>query len=317
MSETDADLGTVAVRGSVPRVSRRVKRRDDRGGVKEALVAYLHLAPAVVVLGVFAIYPLIRLVDLSLHSQRGLFANRRDVWVGFSQWGDVFGSHDFTNALSNTVMFVIYTVPLGVILGVLLALVAHRRLAGMRFFQTVFSSTVASSAAVASVVFYSLVNSEVGYFRSVSWLKWLNTSDPSTALFAVSTSAIWQNLGLTFVIVLAGMQAIPSEVNEAATLDGYGPIRRLFRVTLPLLGPTLMFLAVVLTVFAFQAYAQIDIMTKGGPQGSTETLVYRIVETQFDQPNTAAVMAIGLFGLTFLITLVQFSILDRRVHYGD
>lgn len=295
----------------------RRKSRDDRGGAKEAAIAYLHLAPALIVLGVFFIYPLFRLIEMSLHAQRGVFAGRREVWVGFSQWTDVLGSHEFTNALGNTVKFVLYTVPAGVVLGVLLALVADRKLAGTRFFQTVFSSTVASSAAVASVVFYSLVNSEVGYFRNVPWLAWLNTRDPSTALLAVSTSAIWQNLGLTFVIVLAGMQAIPNEVKEAAMLDGYGSFRRLFRITLPLLSPTLLFLAVVLTVFAFQAYAQIDIMTKGGPQGATDTLVNRIVITQFDQPNQAAVMAIGLFGLTFLVTLAQFTILDRRVHYGD
>lgn len=285
--------------------------------VKESLVGYAHLAPALVVLGAFFIYPLVRLVDLSLHEQKGVFARRREVYVGFSQWGDVLTGKAFTNAFGNTVMFVIYTVPAGIVLGVLLAMIAHRRLKGIRFFQTVFSSTVASSVAVASVVFYSLVNSEVGYFRNVSWLSWLNTRDPGTALFAVSTSAIWQNLGLTFVIVLAGLQAIPEEVIEAARLDGYGAVRRFFRITLPMLSPTMMFLAVVLTVFAFQAYAQIDIMTKGGPQGSTETLVYRIVTTQFDNPNTAAVMALGLFALTFLITLGQFAILERRVTYVD
>ena len=133
----------------------------------------------------------------------------------------------------------------------------------------------------------------------------------------MSVSSIWQNLGLTFIIVLAAMQSIPDELTEAATLDGYGTVRRFFKVTLPLLGPTLMFVVVVLVIFAFQAFGQIDILTKGGPQGRTETLVYRIFTIQFDDVNTAAVMSIGLFALTFVVTLVQFGMLERRVTYGD
>ena len=104
--------------------------------------------------------------------------------------------------------------------------------------------------------------------------------------------------------MLAGLQAVPDEVNEAATLDGYGPVRRFFRVTLPLISPTLMFLAVVLVIFALQAFAQADILTQGGPLGSTETLVFKIFHSQqpLDQ-GTGAVMAIGLFGITLVVSL--------------
>jgi sn-glycerol 3-phosphate transport system permease protein len=290
-----------------------------RGSVRlrEAVLGYAYLVPAFVVFGVFFFYPLVRLIQLSLSDTKGVFANKREEYVGFQQWVDVLGGEDFRSSLWITFQYVLYTVPAGIILGVLLAQLAHRRLRGIKFFQTVFSSTVASSVAVASVIFFALINPEVGYFRNVSWLSWLNTQDPDTALLAVSVSSIWQNLGLTFIIVLAAMQTIPEELNEAAMLDGFTPTRRFFKVTLPLLGPTLLFLGVVLVVFAFQAFAQIDILTKGGPQGSTETLVYRIFTTQFDDPNTAAVMSIGLFAFTVVITLLQFGLLERRVTYGD
>ena len=127
---------------------------------------------------------------------------------------------------------------------------------------------------------------------------------PAPPSRGVALSSVWQNLGLTFVIVLAGLQAVPEEVHEAATLDGYGPVRRFFRVTLPLISPTLMFLAVVLVIFALQAFAQVDILTQGGPLGSTETLVFKIFNSQqpLDQ-GTGAVMAIGLFGITLVVTL--------------
>lgn len=287
------------------------------GRAREALLGYAYLVPAFVVFGAFFFYPLGRLIQLSLFDTRGVFANQRQEYVGFQQWVDVLGGSSFRSSLWVTVQYVLFTVPAGIVLGILLAQLAHRKLKGIKFFQTVFASTVASSVAVASVIFFALVNPEVGYFRNVSWLAWLNTQDPDTALLAVSVSSVWQNLGLTFIIVLAAMQSIPDELTEAATLDGYGAVRRFFRVTLPLLGPTLMFLVVVLVIFAFQAFGQIDILTKGGPQGRTETLVYRIFTIQFDDVNTAAVMSIGLFALTFVITLLQFGMLERRVTYAE
>ena len=173
--------------------------------------------------------------------------------------------------------------------------------AASRSFQTIFASTVATSVAVASVVFLVLINPQVGYFRDVSFF---SLSDPDTALRGVALSSVWQNLGLSFIIVLAGLQAVPDELYEAAALDGYGPIRNFFRVTVPLISPTLMFLVVVLVIFAFQAFAQVDILTGGGPAGSTETLVWKIFNSQ--QPinqGEGAVMAIGLFGITLIVTL--------------
>ena len=128
------------------------------------------------------------------------------------------------------------------------------------------------------MVFFMLINPQVGYFRDVGLA--VSLADPDTALRGVALSSVWQNLGLTFIIVLAGLQAIPDEINEAADLDGYGPVRRFFRITLPLISPTLLFLVVVLVIFAFQAFAQIDILTGGGPAGSTETLVFKIFNSQ-------------------------------------
>ena len=296
-------------------------RAAGQGGLgaraREALLGYAYLLPAFVVFAVFFFYPLGKLIQLSLFDTRGVFANQRQEYVGFQQWADVLGGQEFRSSLWITVQYVLFTVPAGIVLGILLAQLAHRGLRGIKFFQTVFSSTVASSVAVASVIFFALLNPEVGYFRNISWLSWLNTENPQTALLAVSVSSIWQNLGLTFIIVLAAMQSIPEELNEAAILDGYGPVRRFFKVTLPLLGPTLVFLVVVLVIFAFQAFGQIDILTKGGPQGRTETLVYRIFTIQFDDVNTAAVMSIGLFALTFVVTLLQFGMLERRVTYAE
>jgi sn-glycerol 3-phosphate transport system permease protein len=281
--------------------------------VRDGLLAALLLLPSAAVFVAFFFYPLYRLVHLGLHQQNRFGTAER--WVGTQQYRDVLGGDEFLDGLWVTTRFVILTVPAGLVLGVLLAVAANRRLRGIKFFQTVFASTVASSVAVASVFFFVLVNPQVGYFGEVGWL---SLSDPDTALRGIALSAIWQNLGLTFIIVLAALQTIPSEIEEAATLDGYGPLRRLVRVTLPLISPALLFLVVVLVIFGFQTFAQVEILTGGGPAGATETLVYKIFNSQ--QPlnqGEGAVMAIGLFGITLVVALVQLRLLERRVHYGS
>jgi len=281
--------------------------------IRERGLAAVLLLPSALIFAAFFFYPLYRLVYLGLHQQNRFGTAER--WVGWSQFSDVLTGDDFRDGLSHTVVYVLLTVPAGLVLGVLLAVAAHRRLRGIRVFQTIFGSTVASSVAVASVVFLVLVNPQIGYFRDIGFL---SLSDPDTALRGVALSSIWQNLGLTFIIVLAGLQAVPDELYEAAVLDGFGPVRRFWRVTLPLISPTLLFLVVVLVIFGFQAFAQVEILTAGGPAGSTETLVFKIFRNQ--QPATVgvgAVMAIGLFVITVVVTLVQFALLERRVHYGS
>jgi len=281
--------------------------------VKDITLAFLILLPSAVIFGTFFFYPLYRLIYLGLHQQNRFGTAER--YVGFSQFKDVLTGSNFTDGLVISGKYVLFTVPLGLVLGILLAVAANRFLKGIKIFQTIFASTVASSVAVASVVFFVLINPQVGYFKDVSWL---SLSNPDTALRGVALSSVWQNLGLTFIIVLAGLQAVPEEINEAATLDGYGAVRRFFRITIPLISPTLMFLGVVLVIFAFQAFAQVDILTGGGPAGSTETLVFKIFNSQ--QPlnqGTGSVMAIGLFGITLVVSLAQFLILERRVHYGN
>ena len=281
--------------------------------LKDSLTGYALLVPSAVIFVWFFFYPLYRLFVMGLYQQNRTGTAER--WVGFSQYSDVLTGDQFTEGVRITFTYVLYTVPIGLVLGVLLAVAADRRLKGIKIFQAIFSSTIASSVAVASVIFFVLLNPQIGYFSSIQFF---SLSHTDSALRGVALSSIWQNLGLTFVIVLAGLQAVPDEVQEAATLDGYGPVRRFFKVTLPLISPTLMFLAVVLVIFALQAFAQADILTQGGPLGSTETLVFKIFNSQqpLDQ-GTGAVMAIGLFGITLVVSLAQFLILDRRVHYGN
>ncbi len=286
------------------RAGRRKRRYDPR----EVGLAALFLAPSLAVFIAFFYVPFARLLTWGTYkSVRGGESYNQ---VGLDQYREVLGGDDFRAGLWHSLQFVLYTVPAGLVLGVLLAVAAHRRLKGIKVFQAIFSSTLASSVAVSAVIFFFLLNPVIGYFQ-VDWAQ-----DKDMALFAAALPSIWQNLGLAFVIVLAGLQAVPDEVIEAATLDGYGPIRRLVRITLPLISPVLMFLVVILVIFGFQAFAQIEIVTNGGPTRASETVVFKIFRNSQDY-GVSSVMSVGLFFVTLVVTFLQFVILERRVHYGD
>lgn len=295
----------------------REARVTDTGRLREGLIAVAFLAPSLVIFGAFFFYPFQQLVLRGLYRNNAAGTNLR--YVGWEQYSDVLTGSEFRDGLWHSVQYVFFTVPLGLLLGTLLAVAANRRLRGVKVFQAIFSSTIATSAAVASVVFLVLINQQIGVYQGgvPGFGDQAILENPRTALFGVSLSSIWQNLGLSFVIVLAGLQAIPAEVEEAATLDGYGPVRRFFRITLPMISPVLMFLVVVLVIFALQAFAPIEFLTNGGPARSTETLVYKIFERQApNKMGEGAVLSVGLFGVTFIVTLAQFLLLERRVHYG-
>jgi sn-glycerol 3-phosphate transport system permease protein len=295
----------------------RGARVADSGRLREVLIAAAFLLPSLVIFVAFFFYPFEQLVLRGLYRNNAAGTNLR--YVGWSQYVDVLTSEQFRDGLWHSVQYVIFTVPAGLILGTVLAVAANRRLKGIKVFQGIFSSTIATSAAVSAVVFLVLINQQIGVYQGgvPGFGSKAILENPSTAMFGVSLSSIWQNLGLSFVIVLAGLQAIPAEVEEAATLDGYGPLRRFFRITLPMISPVLMFLVVVLVIFALQAFAPIEFLTNGGPAQSTETLVYKIFQRQTpDKMGEGAVLSVGLFGVTFLVTLAQFLLLEKRVHYG-
>jgi sn-glycerol 3-phosphate transport system permease protein len=298
--------------------------RDDRPASvrwREAALGFAMLAPSLVLFSVFVFYPLVRTAWLGLHESDPFFGSR--VWVGPSQYWDVLTSDDFRHSLWVTLRFVLITVPLGLVLGVALAVAADRHIRGIGFFRTVFSSTVATSVAVASLMWLVLLNPAIGILTELlpfDVLKNPGLLNSSTwALPAVAFSSIWQSLGFTFVVVTAGLQGIPQELFESAEIDGASGWSRFWNVTLPLLSPTLLFAGTVLMIGAFQTYAQIDLLTGGGPGNATEVVVYYIYGS--DSPingneGVQSAAAVILFLITLVFSLVQFRSLDKRVHYG-
>lgn len=288
--------------------------------VREASLGYLLILPALAVFGVFIFYPFAKNFDLALY-RNPPYPGLPSHFVGLSQVGDVLTSSGFLQSLETTLLFALMVVPLALLLGLLLAQAAHQRLKGMFIYRTIFSSTIASSAAVAAVIFGTLMNPAVG------WLSWLGINpkpplldNPTLALPSLAVLTIWQGLGLSFILMSAGLQNVPDELLEAAQVDGASATRRFWRITVPLLSPFIFFGLVVSTILVFQSVAQFDFLT--GQQSAllhTNVLVYNVYQTLFyaHDPGQAAVLSIALFLLTTVFALGQVRLLERRIHYGN
>ena len=293
--------------------SRRAQRR------REAALGYLLVAPALVVFAVFIFYPFAKNFELALY-RNPPFPHLPRRYVGLDQAVDVLTSADFRESVWTTVVFAILSVPAGIFLGLALAVAAHRRLRGIGIYRTIFASTVTSSVAVASVIFGTLFNPVIGWIPALGFNPRPPVlENPDWALPAVALVSVWQNIGLSFIIMSAGLQAIPDELLEAAEIDGARPWRRFWRVTVPLMSPTIYFTIVVGSIFAFQAFGQIDLLTPSNQKLlGTNVLTYYIFSNlrERQDPGTAAVLAIALFAITLLLTLTQMRLLERRVHYA-
>ena len=291
--------------------ARRARRRRERA------LGFGLLVPALIVFGAFIFFPLFKNVYLGFFKNPP-FPGLPKRYVGFDQYQDVLTSRDFLESLKTTVLFALMTVPVGIALGLGLAVVAHQQLKGIGIYRTIFSSTVATSVAVAAVIFGTLLNPQVGL------LPWLGlTTDPavlqnpSWALVAVAVTTVWQTLGLTFILMSAGLQSVPDDLLEAARVDGAGAWSRFWHVTLPMMSPTIFFAVVIGSIFAFQTFGQIDLLTQGGPLKKTNVLTYFIYKALHDQsdPGKAAVLAVALFLITMALALLQIRLLERRVSY--
>lgn len=290
---------------------------------RETPLAALFLLPSLAIFAVFVFYPLGRTIWQGMYDSDPSSFDSRLIWVGPKQYSTIATSPGFRHSLWVTVQFTLLTVPVGLVLGLLLAVVAHAKLRAMGVFRVIFSSTVATSVAVASLMWLVLLNPSIGVLTRVLPFDSLKTPGllqrPSTALLAISLSVVWQNLGFTFIVLTAGLQGISEDLYESAELDGASPWRRLVDVTVPMLGPTLLFAMVVLTIGAFQAFGQIDLLTGGGPSGHTMTLAYYIYGGRSPINNNEgaqAATAALLFVILLVLSFVQVRGIDKRVHYA-
>ena len=279
----------------------------------------LYLAPSLLLFAAFVFIPLGRTVYLSFFNTRSTGAIT--TFAGLDQYVELLTSPVFRSGLVATALFALYTVPVGIALGLVLAVLLNQRLRAINLFRTMMASTIAVSAAVGSLIWLLLFNPSLGLLDYVLSLlgipgpQWL--IQPSTAIIAVAITTVWLTLGTNIIVLLAGLQGVPEEIYEAARLDGARGARMFTRITIPMVSPSLFFLLVVDTVAVLQAFTQIHLLTRGGPVDSTRALVYSIYLDAFQnfQFAYASAQSVILFLLVLTLTLLQFRFVESRVHY--
>ncbi len=279
----------------------------------------LYLSPSLLLLSVFVFYPTLRSIYLSMFLTNPLGVPR--VFVGVEHFVNALTSAEFLQSLGVSAMFVLYTVPLGILAGLALALLANRQVRGIKIFQLIFSSPLCISVATGATIFMMMYNPLSGilnYFLSLVGIppvQWL--TDPAKALWSVGLVSIWMRLGFNFVLMLSGLTGVPQELYEAARVDGASAWAQVRHITLPMISPTIFFAAVVGVIHAFQAFGEIDIMTSGGPAGATNVVVHQIYEEAFRkfEFGAASAQALILFLVIMVLTYLQFKLGERRVHY--
>ena len=232
-------------------------------------------------------------------------------FVGLDNFRRLFGDEDIWAALRHTLMFIAGYVPSVMILALLLALILNARLKGLSLFRTAFFLPVVSSWVAVALLWKWLFNPRYGLINyglesvGIAGPNWL--FDRDWAMPAIIITSVWKDLGFVAVLFLAGLQAIPSDVYEASSLDGAGRIEQLRSITVPLLRPTIYFVSIISIINSFQVFPQVWIMTEGGPAGSTTVIVERVVKHAFSygEMGYAATISWVLFALVFTVTALQ------------
>ena len=283
------------------------------------VLPYLLVAPQLIITLVFFIWPAAQAILQSVLLEDAFGLSTQFVW--FENFARLFGDPNYLNASRVTVVFAVATATLSMSLGLLLATMADRILKGATGYRTLLLSPYAVAPAVAGVLWLFLFNPVVGivaYFLRGLGYTWNHQLNGGQALLLVIIAAAWKQISYNFLFFLAGLQAIPLSVVEAAAVDGAGPGTRFWRIIFPLLSPTTFFLVVVNVVYAFiETFGIIHTVTSGGPAKATETLVYKVFNDGFiglDLGGSAA-QSVVLMTIVIGLTVVQFRYLERRVQY--
>jgi multiple sugar transport system permease protein len=276
---------------------------------RDEIAAGLFLAPALLLLGIFLIFPIIYLGYLSFTG--GIFTRGGVHWVGLKNYWRLLLNPDFWQVIVNTLYFTIGTVVPSLILPLGLAILLDRQLPGRGLFRTVYFIPSIVSLVAAGLGFRWLfqtdgvVNSLLGQIgiNSIPWL-----SDVVWAMPVLILLSIWKQIGFNLVVFLAGLQTIPSEQYEAAELDGANDWQQFWYITLPGMKPTLIFAAVTTAIFTLKSFEQVYVITGGGPLNSTNLLVYYIYDLAFGQFNFGYAAAAAIVLLIFASILVYFQL---------
>lgn len=292
--------------------------------LRDALTSLWLVGPATLAMLVFIFLPVAIVAMLSFTDYQ--FGARSFSWIGLENYGKLFGSTLGRRAITNTLIYVAVVIPASVVFGLLVAIGLHRmvewspRLSNVLralYFLPVAATLVAMSVAWQMVLHPSLgVVNQTLIALGVEPQNWL--SDRGLVLYTLAVIGIWQTVGYNMVLFLAGLVAIPSELYDAAEVDGAGGTwSRFWTVTWPLLGPTTLFVLVITATNAFRVFETVATLTRGGPAFASDTLVYALYREGFVyfKAGYSSAITMVFFAILLILTLAQFRLVERKVHY--
>lgn len=285
------------------------------------LFAWGAVLPAVILLAALLFLPALAVILISLTDwQMGASALR---FIGFDNFRALGADPVFWTALKNTLIYVLIVVPGTVGLGLMVALLIESSPSLRGFYRAAHFLPVLSTMSAMAIVWGSMLHPTIGLVnRFLATLgivgpNWLR--DESTALYTLAAIGIWQNFGFAMVLFVSGLKSIPRDLYDAAAIDGAESIvERLRTVTLPMLGPVMMFVVVLTACRAFEVFDSVRILTQGGPNDSTEVLLHRLYTESFDYLRTGygAALTVVYLAIVVFLTLGQSRLMDKKVHYS-
>lgn len=287
---------------------------------RDQLAGYLFITPQILGTALFVIAPLVMVAWYSLHEWNVLAGSFE--FVGDANYRQLLDDPGLPGVLAATGVFSLGLVVLNLSLALWLAIMLNRRFAGTTVFRTVFFSPVVVSLVAWTIVWGFLLQNDGGINGLLSVIgvdgpNWLRGE--ATAMGAVVVVQVFKNVGLNMVLFLAALQGVPRELYEAASIDGASPWRQFRRITVPLISPTILLTSIITIVGSLQVFAQIDVLTQGGPGTSTTVLVYYLYQQAFDFHHFGygSTLAMLLFVIVLVLTIIQWRMRRRWVFHEN
>ncbi|MDO5646880.1 sn-glycerol-3-phosphate ABC transporter permease UgpA [Paracoccus sp. (in: a-proteobacteria)] len=286
---------------------------------RNQLLPWLLLAPQLIITFVFFLWPAAQAVKQSFLRQDAF--GTRTTFVGLDNFKRLLNSPEYLNSVQVTAVFAVSVTVLSMGLALLLAVAVDRMIRSTRIYTTLLVWPYAVAPAVAGILWWFIFNPTIGivpYVLNMVGYNWNHISSKTDAMMLVVFASAWKQISYNFLFFVAGLQAIPASLREAAAIDGAGPVRRFFDITFPLLSPTTFFLLVVNIVYAmFDTFAVIDTMTRGGPAQGTNIMVYKVYFDGFIGQNmgSSAAQSVFLMLIVIALTVIQFRYIEKKVAY--
>ena len=302
-----------------PAAQTQLQKKSLFSKILTAMRPYLMVAPAMAVFGVFILYPIFYMIYLSFFDWN-LIGEMK--YIGLENYTDMLSDKDFWQVLGNSVYYMVMVVIFQMILSLLLAAYLNRNTRVNRILQSIAFTPYITSMVSVAFIWMWLMDSDYGllnYLLSLIGLGpvgWL--SDPKVAMNSLVLVSVWKGLGYNTIIIISAMQSVPGYLYEAAALDKTPRWKAFWKITLPMISPTLFFLALMNIIAALKVFETVNIMTQGGPMNSTNTLVYNIYQYGFDyfKIGYASALGVALMVVIGFFTLIYFRVLSKRVYYN-